>query len=372
MPCDYYLIAGEASGDLHGSRLMHSILKKQPQATFRFWGGDKMKAVGGEMVTHYRSMSFMGFWEVFQNITTILSLIKKCKQDILVTKPSVLILVDYPGFNMRIAAFAKKHNIRIVWYIAPQVWAWKAHRVKTLKRITDRLMAILPFEKDFFAKHNMTIDYVGHPLLDHLEWQPAEVTPADTMKIALLPGSRKQEIKSILPEMLSVVDRFPNAQFTISQAPSQPAELYAPYLTNRVQLATVPNAELLKDSDIALVASGTATLETALIGIPQAVCYKTSTVSYHLAKHFIKVPYISLVNLIANREVVREIIQDDLNSDTLEHVIKQLSKGSVRKKILSDYEYIRAKLGDGGASDRAAHIVLEEYNKTNAQTNKAN
>jgi lipid-A-disaccharide synthase len=361
MPCDYYIIAGEASGDLHGAHLMQAILKKQPTASFRFWGGDKMQAVGGDMVTHYRKMAFMGFWEVIQNISTILSLIKTCKSDILETKPQVLILVDYPGFNMRIAAFAKKHNIRVVWYIAPQVWAWKAHRVQTLKKITDRLMAILPFEQAFFAQHHMDIDYVGHPLLDHLDWKPANVEPNKKLRIALLPGSRKQEIKSILPSMLSVVKHFPDAEFTISQAPSQPKETYASFLSDRVKLSTVQNNELLTQSDIALVASGTATLETALIGIPQAVCYRTSYISYRLAKSFIKVPYISLVNLIANNEVVREIIQDDLNPYSLEREIKRLSKPDVRKKMLKEYEDIRIKLGEGGASDRAASIVLEEY-----------
>lgn len=364
MPCDYYIIAGEPSGDMHGAYLMKALKKKQPSAAFRVWGGDKMASAGGELVTHYREMAFMGFIEVLQNIGSILKLIKKCKQDILNSKPRVLILIDYPGFNMRIAKFAKQHNIKVVWYIAPQVWAWKERRVHTLKKITDRMLVILPFEKAFFAKHNMDVDYVGHPLLDHLEWTPAAIEPNQMLRIALLPGSRQQEISSILPRMLEVVERFPDAQFSVSQAPSQSKNTYLPYISNhpRVSLTSATSYELLLNSDIALVASGTATLETALIGIPQAVCYRTSSISYQLAKHFINVPYISLVNLIANKEVVKEIIQNELNADVIENEIKRLSTISERQKIIENYEQIRKQLGDGGASQRATDIIFEEYN----------
>lgn len=365
MPCDYYIIAGEASGDLHGANLIHAIKAKQPNATFRLWGGEKMqKAAKSELVVHYREMAFMGFIEVIKNIRTISRRLKQCKKDILEHNPQVLVLIDYPGFNMRIAKFAKEHGIKVAWYIAPQVWAWKENRVKALKRTTDLMLVILPFETDFFAKHDMDVTYVGHPLLDHLKWNPSAVDIEDSPSIALLPGSRQQEINSILPRMLEVVKHFPKATFFISRAPSQSEAVYQPYLNDQVVLSEKNSYDLLAESDAALVTSGTATLETALIGVPQIVCYLTSPTTYQLAKFFIKVPFISLVNLIADREVVKELIQHNLNGDALKTELAKILETENRKDMLNDYKFIREKLGGHGASERAADNIIALHHNT--------
>ena len=357
----YYVIAGEPSGDLHGAHLIRALVQRTPNATFRAWGGDKMAVEGAEIVTHYREMAFMGFVEVLQNIFTILGLMRKCKADILAYQPDVLILIDYPGFNMRIAKFAKANGIKVAYYIAPQVWAWKENRVAKLKKSTDIMLVILPFEKDFYAKHRMSVEYVGHPLLDHL--QPAQSTEqvSDAPSIALLPGSRKQEIGKILPEMLEVAARFPNATFTIGMAPSQDVAFYKSILKEMkgVSLYEGTTYDLLRNADAALVTSGTATLETALIGLPQVVCYKTSVISYRLARFFIKIKYISLVNLIADRVVVTELIQGDLNADRIESELTAILQPDTRKRMFEDYAEIRALLGGGGASERAADAVIK-------------
>ncbi|MCH8546347.1 MAG: lipid-A-disaccharide synthase [Cryomorphaceae bacterium] len=365
MPCDYYIIAGEASGDLHGSNLIKAIKAKQPDATFRIWGGDKMATASeSELVVHYREMAFMGFIEVLKNIRTIARRLKQCKADLLEHNPQVLVLIDYPGFNMRIAKFAKDHGIKVAWYIAPQVWAWKENRVKTLKRITDLMLVILPFETSFFAKHDMEVTYVGHPLLDHLHWNPSNTNIQPTPTIALLPGSRKQEINSILPRMLEVVPHFPDATFVISRAPSQSEDVYLPYLSKQVVMSDKNSYDLLSDADAALVTSGTATLETALIGIPQIVCYLTSPTTYQLAKFFIKVPFISLVNLIAEREVVTELIQNKLIGENLKTELEKILDAENRKEMLNAYKDIREKLGGHGASERAAEQITNLHQST--------
>lgn len=363
MPHRYYLISGEASGDLHGGRLINAIKERDPQAVFRAWGGENMEQAGAEIVTHYREMAFMGFIEVIRNIRFILGLMKKAKKDLLEFKPDVLVLIDYPGFNMRMAEFAKKNNIKVVYYIAPQVWAWKAHRVEKLKKTVDALLCILPFEKDFFKNRGMDVEFVGHPLLDHVEW--LENLPAEENKqIALIPGSRKQEISNILPIMLATAAQMPDFQFNIAAAPSQNTALYQTLigdLTN-VHIRKDGVKSILQNSNAALVTSGTATLETALVGIPQIVCYHTSWSSYQLAKFFIKVPFISLVNLIANKEVVPEMIQNALSPEGLKKHLLALLHGEAGDEQRKSYIEIREKLGRGGASHRAADAILKLLN----------
>lgn len=359
MGLKYYLIAGEASGDLHGGRLIEAIKTKQPEAEFRAWGGEKMQAQGAHIVTHYREMAFMGFIEVIKNLGTILGLMKKAKADILAYQPDFLICIDYPGFNMRMAEFAKKHNIPVIYYIAPQVWAWKAHRVEKLKKTVDLMLCILPFEKDFFAKRGMEVEYVGHPLVDHVSWNPREKCNPP-YSVALLPGSRKQEIEKILPEMTATAQLMSEVQFHIAVAPSQKEELYEKYMNRleNVHLHKTGVQNLLEKVDAALVTSGTATLETALSGVPQIVCYRTSWSSYRLAKFFIKVPFISLVNLIAGKEIVSEHIQDRCVAQELKPKLERLLHGNDRKLQLDDYDIMRNLL-QGGAAEKAAELIVE-------------
>lgn len=365
----YYIIAGEASGDLHGSNLMKSILKKDPNAEFRFWGGDLMAAVAHqEPVKHYRDLAFMGFVEVVQNLGTILKNIKLCKKDIQVFRPDVLVLVDYPGFNLRIAQFAKSLGIRVVYYISPQLWAWKEGRVKTIKQYVDDMLVILPFEKDFYKKHQVEAHFVGHPLLDAIsglkpieeEQFRAEHRLNNKPIIALLPGSRKQEVEKMLAMMLSVRSYFSDYQFVIAGAPSLPPSFYEKYVDENVHFVSNKTYDLLRCSKAALVTSGTATLETALLGIPEVVCYRGSAISYAIAKRLVKhIRYISLVNLIMDREVVKELIQNDL---TTENLVKELNLilNENRNQILEDYAELRQKLGGEGASDNAAEIIVKK------------
>lgn len=361
----YYLIAGEASGDLHGSNLMKAIAEKDKNAEFRFWGGDLMQKVGGTLVKHYRDLAFMGFLEVVQNLGTILTNIKFCKKDIQEYKPDVLILIDYPGFNLRIAPFANKLGIKVVYYISPQLWAWKEGRVKTVKSSVDEMLVILPFEKDFYKKHHVEAQFVGHPLLDAVAGLKA--VDANRFRtehhlngkkiIALLPGSRKQEIRKMLQMMLSVRPYFQDYQFVIAGAPGIEKSFYEEYVDENVHFVSNETYSLLQCSEAALVTSGTATLETALLNVPQVVCYKGSTISYEIGKRLVKnIQYISLVNLIMDREVVTELIQNDL---TTERLVKELQAvlNSKRSKILSDYTELRQKLGGQGASEKAAEII---------------
>ena len=364
----YYIIAGEASGDLHGSNLMKSILKKDPDADFRFWGGDLMQNVGGTMVKHYRDLDFMGFVEVLMNIRTIFTNINLCKEDLKKYQPDTLILIDYPGFNLRIAEFAKSLGIKVIYYISPQLWAWKEGRVKTIRKFVDEMLVILPFEKYFYKKHQVDVHFVGHPLLDaisglqpiNIEQFKSENHLNDKEIIALLPGSRQQEVVKMLQLMLSVRGHFPQYQFVIAGAPSLPKEFYESYVDDYVHFVSNKTYDLLRCSKAALVTSGTATLETALLNVPEVVCYRSSKISYEIGKRLIgkSIKYISLVNLIMDREVVKELIQDDLNTKNLVDELNLVLEGN-RERMLTDYSELRQKLGNSGASDNAADIIVK-------------
>ena len=369
----YYIIAGEASGDLHGSNLMKALYKEDTAAEIRFWGGDLMQNVGGTLVKHYRELAFMGFIEVLANLKTILNNIKFCKNDIEKFQPDVIIFIDYPGFNMRIATWAKQKEIPTHYYISPQIWAWKENRIKAIKRDVDFMYVILPFEKDFYEnKHNYAVDFVGHPLIDAINNRSA-VNETEFRKeyqldekpiIALLPGSRKQEINTKLKIMVSVVKDFPEYQFVIAGAPSQDFELYKPYLENKnVHFISNRTYDLLSVSHAALVTSGTATLETALFKVPEVVCYKGSWISYQIAKRIITLKFISLVNLIMDKEVVKELIQGELNTKNLKVELSKILEGINRKKILENYTVLEEKLGGTGASEKTAQLIVSRIKK---------
>jgi len=364
----YYLIAGEASGDLHGSNLMKQIKLKDPKAEFRFWGGDKMAEFGGHPVKHIRDLAFMGFTEVLANLKTILNNISYCENDIIEFNPDALILIDYPGFNLRIAKKIKPSGIKIFYYISPQVWAWKQSRVHTIKKVVDKMMVILPFEKDFYQKFNFQVDFVGHPLLDAIQLKTEEEKVSirkewnleNKKVVALLPGSRKQEISKMLPIMLQMKNDFPELKFLIAGAPAIDESFYSPFLDSNTHIVYNRTYELLSVADAALVTSGTATLETALFGVPEVVCYKGSKISYHIAKKLIKVKYISLVNLIMDAPVIKELIQDDLNHKNLKTELDLLLNNvNYIQKIKTDFENLRMKLGGGGASEVTANLVLK-------------
>lgn len=365
----YYIIAGEASGDLHGSNLMKAIFEKDKNAEIRFWGGNLMQQVGGKLVKHYRDLAFMGFAEVISNLNTILKNIKFCKRDITAFKPDALILIDYPGFNMRIAAFAKKIGIPVHYYISPQIWAWKENRIKQIKRDVDFMYVILPFEKDFYEKkHNFPVHFVGHPLIDAIAQkqptQPAEFRKENQLSnkpiIALLPGSRKQEIKKMLAIMLKMPNLFADYQFVIAGAPSQDYSFYKPFLTDEnVGFVANKTYDLLSVATAAIVTSGTATLETALFKVPQIVCYKTSRISYQIGKRLIDLKFISLVNLIMDREVVTELIQDDFNVLRLEQELHKILETQKRKQVFLDYFELEKKLGGKGASQKVADLIVK-------------
>lgn len=369
----YYIIAGEASGDLHGSNLMKAIYQEDASADIRFWGGDLMQGVGGTLVKHYRDLAFMGFVEVVLNLKTILNNIKICKADILNFQPDVIIYIDYPGFNMRIAEWAKKLGYQNHYYISPQIWAWKEGRIKAIKRDVDYMYVILPFEKDFYEKkHQFPVTFVGHPLIDaiagrskkSLETFKAENELDDKPIIALLPGSRKQEIAKMLSIMLSVVDDFKEYQFVIAGAPSQDFAFYQQFLTTQnVKFISNKTYDLLSVAHAALVTSGTATLETALFKVPQVVCYKGSWISYQIAKRIITLKYISLVNLIMDKTVVTELIQEELNPINLKSELNKLISGTTRNEILLDYEALEQKLGGTGASKKTATLICSKIQK---------
>jgi len=361
----YYIIAGEASGDLHGSNLIHEIKKLDAQANIRCWGGDLMQEAGATLVKHYRELAFMGFLEVIKNLPAILRNIKFCKTDILSFKPDVLVLIDYPGFNLRIAEWARPLGLKIVYYISPQVWAWKENRVKKIKRSVDLMLVILPFEKNFYKKWNYTAEYVGHPLVEVIEKEKAQL-PATALSakpiIALLPGSRQQEILKKLPIMLQVAAFFPDYQFIVAKAPGQENVFYESLLQPYKNVSAVSGKTyaLLLQSKAALVTSGTATLETALLGIPEVVCYKSSNISYQIGKRLIKVKYISLVNLIMDKPVVKELIQDDLTPENLKKELADLLFNPARiAQLQEDYAELRKKLSEGGhASANAAKSIV--------------
>lgn len=365
----YYLIAGEASGDLHASNLMKALKAKDSKAEFRFWGGDLMQSVGGELVTHYQELAFMGFWEVFINLFTLSKFIQKCKQDIASYQPDVLILVDYSGFNLRIAPFVKRLGIPVHFYIAPKVWAWNEKRVQKLKKFVDELYVIFPFEKDFFEKkHKYPVHYVGNPLQDVIVGRKPVDEKAfrkafklgEKPIIALLPGSRSQEIKHMLPIMSEMANHFIDYQFVIAGAPKRDQNFYTTISKNK-NLCFVPNKtyDLLNISYAALVTSGTATLETALFKVPQVVCYKSSSLSYFIAKNLVKdLKYISLVNLVMDAPIVTELIQNQFNATILKKELDKILDENHRKIIFESYLALEEKLGDKGASESIAQIIL--------------
>ena len=365
----YYLIAGEASGDLHGANLMRALQQIDPQAQFRFWGGDRMEAVGGKLIKHYRDLAFMGFWEVVMNLRTILRNIDFCKRDITDFQPDVLIFIDYPGFNMRIAKWAKQRGIPTHYYISPQIWAWKENRIKAIKRDVDAMYVILPFEKDFYeGKHGYPVHFVGHPLLDaiaarkevSMEVFKRENGLDERPIIALLPGSRKQEIAQMLSVMLSVVGSYHQYQFVIAGAPSLGYDFYKQFIKEEnVHFVSGKTYDLLSHSHAALVTSGTATLETALFRVPEVVCYRGNWISYQIAKRVISLKYISLVNLIMDAPVVTELIQGDLNTRNLKTELNKLLNADYREKLLINYEALREKLGNEGASERTAQAIYD-------------
>ncbi|WP_431472676.1 lipid-A-disaccharide synthase [Nonlabens sp. SCSIO 43208] len=365
----YYLIAGEASGDLHGSNLMKSIQAKDENAQFRFWGGDLMQAVGGTLVKHYRDLAFMGFVEVLSNLNTILKNINLCKKDIESFNPDIIIYIDYPGFNFRIMKWARLKGYRNHYYISPQIWAWKENRIKAIKRDVDKMYVILPFEKDFYEqKHNYPVHFVGHPLIDAIAQRKAvdhneflaTYKLDDRPLIALLPGSRKQEIKKMLKVMLRMADKFPDYQFIIAGAPGQDESFYSQFLKNYpATLVMNRTYDLLSLCHAALVTSGTATLETALFKVPQVVCYKGSNISYQIAKRIINLNYISLVNLIMDEEVVTELIQSDFNEKKLSTELSIILDATHRNRVFANYYELEHKLGGVGASDQTAQLIYE-------------
>ena len=366
----YYIIAGEASGDLHAFNLMKALKKQDPKADFRFWGGDLMQSAGGTMVKHYRDLAFMGFLEVLLNIGTILKNIKFCKKDIAEYNPDVIIFIDYPGFNLRIAKWAKEKGYKTHYYISPQIWAWKENRIKDIKRDVEAMYVILPFEKNFYEeKHGFSVHFVGHPLIDAIIKRPhiqpdvfREENNLDNREIiALLPGSRKQEINKMLNVMLSVADDFKDYQFVIAGAPGQDPGFYKKFISNKnVHFVQNKTYDLLSVSTAALVTSGTATLETALFKIPEVVCYKGNWISYQIAKRIITLKYISLVNLIMDKEVVTELIQNEFNPRRLKKELNKILDEDERKRIFVDYGDLEKKLGGKGASEKTAALILQK------------
>ena len=361
----YYLVAGEASGDLHGANLMKALKIEDPAAEFQYYGGNKMLAEGGTLKKHYSEMAFMGFTEVLLNLRTIFRNMKACKADILAYRPDVLILIDFPGFNLKIAEFAKKEGIKVCYYISPKVWAWNQKRVLKIKRDIDKLFCILPFEVDFYKEWGMEVDYVGNPLLDEI----ALFVPDPSFRekhnlgnkeiIALLPGSRRQEIERLLPDMLSVTASFPDYQFVVAAAPSFEEAYYRQFIAaENINLVFAETYQLLHHATAAVVASGTATLETALFHVPQVVVYRGGAISVAIARMLVKIRFISLVNLIMDREVVKELIQEDCNTAKLTAHLSAVLSGNLRQKMLEDYSDLAAKMGTPGASERTAKLVI--------------
>ena len=364
----YYLISGEASGDLHGSNLIKALKIKDPQAIIRCWGGDLMRKAGGDLAKHYKEMAFMGFFEVLINLRTISRNINFCKEDITQFRPDIIVFIDFSGFNLRIAKWAKQRNFITNYYISPQVWASREGRIKDIKRDIDAMYVILPFEKVFYQQRGYDVTFVGHPLLDAIaDLEP--VSQASFRKensisskkpiIALLPGSRKQEVQKMLRIMLSIIADFSHYEFVIAGAPSLDKDFYAPFIAKaNVHLVHHKTYDLLRNSFAALVTSGTATLETAIFKVPQVVCYKANWVSYQIAKRIITLKFISLVNLIMNKEVVKELIQDDLNTKNLKIALFKILDGPARAAQLEAYDILEKKLGGRGASEKAAALIM--------------
>jgi len=370
----YYLVAGEASGDLHGANLMKALKERDPDAIFRYYGGDLMKAEGGELVKHYADMAFMGFIEVVANLRTILANLKACKNDIAAWQPDVLILIDFPGFNLKIADFAKKQGLLVCYYISPKVWAWNQKRVLKIKKVVDHMFCILPFEVDFYKKWGMEVDYVGNPLLDAIA---AFNTNEDFLSdnnlsgkkiIALLPGSRRQEISRLLPEMIGVTDKFPEYQFVIAGAPSFNSNYYKQFLKGKdMPVLFGATYDLLSHAEAAVVASGTAILETALFNVPQVLVYKGHPVSIGIARMVVKIKFISLVNLIMDRQVIKELIQQDCSASKITAELDELVHNkSYRENMLAEYDQLDLKMGKQGASAKTAALIIKYTSKNKA------
>ena len=362
----YYIIAGEPSGDLQASYLVKELFKADANASIRCFGGDLMEKQGATLVKHYRELAFMGFEQVVMNLRTILNNMKFCKQDIIKFNPDVLILVDYPGFNLKIAKWAKANNIKVYYYISPKIWAWNQKRVHKIKRIIDKMFVILPFEKDFYAKFNYDVDFVGHPLLDCIADYP-KIAKKDFISehqlnekpiIAVLPGSRSGEIAKMLQLMTSIINKYPNYQFVVAGAPSQPEAYYRKFITKDIKLIDNKTYDLLQHAHAAIVASGTATLETAIFKIPQVICYKTDQIFFEIAKRVILVKFISLVNLIMNKEVCKELVQKHLTPSNLSKELNLILEGESRQKMLKEYDLMHQKLGGKNASERAAKLMV--------------
>ncbi|WP_369769632.1 lipid-A-disaccharide synthase [Flavobacterium sp. WC2416] len=365
----YYILAGEASGDLHGSNLIKELFKQDTSAQIRCWGGDLMQQAGAELVSHYKERSFMGFAEIIKNLSSILEFIKLCKQDIQDYKPDALIFIDNSGFNLRIAKWAKPAGYNTFYYISPQVWASRPGRVETIKKTIDHMYVVLPFVKPFYEKYNYKVTYVGHPLIDAIHNHPAidsavfkrENQLSEKPIIALLPGSRKQEITKMLSGMLSIVDDFPDYQFVIAGAPSQDYSFYKQFIQNEnIKFISNKTYDLLKNATAALVTSGTATLETALFKVPEVVCYKGSWTSYQIAKRIITLKYISLVNLIMDEEVVTELIQENFTTKNIKKELTKILENNYRKQLLEKYDSLEKKLGGIGASEKTAGLIIKD------------
>jgi lipid-A-disaccharide synthase len=366
----YYLIAGEASGDLHGANLIRSIKQEDPQAEFRYFGGDLMLAEGGTLVKHISELAFMGFVEVVLNLNTIFKNLKQVKEDILAFNPDAVILIDFPGFNLKIAEFAKKNDIQVFYYISPKVWAWNQKRVLKIKKVVDRMFCILPFEVDFYKRWGMDVDYIGNPILDAI----ASNKPDDQFKIkhnlsvkpviALLPGSRKQELSKILPEMVKLTDSFPEHQFVIAGAPNFNREDYQPFIGARnIPVVFNETYNLLLNSGAAVVTSGTATLETALLRIPQVVVYKGNPISITIARMLVKIRFISLVNLVMDDEVVKELIQEDCTAKKIAGELANILYDPLYlTQMLINYDELALRIGVPGASTRAAKLMVNYLN----------
>ena len=368
-----YVIAGEASGDLHASNLVKALKLEDQSINFRGWGGDLMEDAGVTVVKHYRELAFMGFIEVIMNLRTILGNLKNCKEDIEAFEPDCLILIDYPGFNLRIAEWAHEKGIKVYYYISPQVWAWKKNRVFKIKKVVDEMFVILPFEKEFYGNYDIDVNYVGHPLLDVIKQEDNQAIDSEQFRskneldkrpiVALLPGSRKQEITSMLSVMTSMIPKFKEHQFVIAGAPSQDPEFYQTILKGTdVKVIFDQTYDLFKNAEAGLVTSGTATLEAALFKMPQVVCYKGNPLSYYIARWLVDIKYISLVNLILDNEAVVELIQGYFKGENLERELKSiLPNGQRREKVLKKYDELAQCLGGGGASERTAKALLKNW-----------
>jgi lipid-A-disaccharide synthase len=360
-----YIIAGEASGDLHGANVLKELKVIDPTINVRAWGGDLMTAEGANVVKHIRDLAFMGFVEVIQNLKTILGNIKFCKNDIRAFQPDAILMIDYPGFNLRIAKWAKKHNIKVYYYISPTIWAWKESRVYTIKKVVDHMFCILPFEADFYRKFDYDAEYVGHPLLDEVntfrQSDNEKIIVSDRKIIALLPGSRKQEVRVKLPIMLEACQTFKEFDIIVGGAPTLTPAFYKEVIGERqAQIVYGKTYALLNSAELALVTSGTATLETALFKVPQVVCYKANVISYQIIKRLIKIRFISLVNLILDKEVVTELIQNDCTAQKMEQELLKIKVGQAKRaEMLNEYDILHTMLGGIGASKKVAQVLAK-------------